>query len=158
MIRPARNVDIPRLVAILKEATEASIYAGVDEVDEAHTKQLLVNLIARHGRSNAVATWAAVSENDGQVEGVLAGMLDRVQGIGKRFFATDLFFVGTKAMPARDATALLAGFESWAWSIPDVIEIHHGFTNVVGSFKRTERLAKRRGFIEFGAIYRKRRP
>lgn len=158
MIRPAIFADIPRICELMVEAQPRSAYAELDEVDVPHVKKLLMAAIPRHGFTNAAGTWVMVAEEAGQVEGSLFGMLDRVQSVGRRLFATDVWwFISDRADP-RDGLRLLDSFDAWAWSVPGVVVIQNGATDVIGNAERTGRILQRRGRRMIGGIYEARRP
>lgn len=157
MIRPAKHVDIPRLVEILVEAHGRSVYAerpGI-EVDVPHTKSLLVNAIQRHGQKIIGGTYVAVAEKNERVEGFILGGLERIQCIGTALYATDLMWICTPQVDARDPARLLEAMIGWAESVPKCREIIEGATRVVGDYARVEKMLKRRGFSQFGVIYAK---
>lgn len=155
-VRPANFVDIPRIVEIIREAHGRSVYAGRGEVDTTYAKRLLAQSIQRHGGTHEGSTLVLVSERAGAVEGVIVGMLDRVQVFGDKLWATDLFFIGTRKMPPMDALAMLNGLAEWAEKAPACIEVKVGVTSVVGDWQRAKGLYERAGFAQVGALYERR--
>lgn len=156
MIRPAKFADIPRLMELLHEMRERSKYANKDEIDLAAAKQLLVGSLQRATGKGPGATCAFVAENDGHIEGFIVGVLDRVYHIGKRLWATDLFFYTTKQAGPRDFERLFDAFEEWAMGNPKVIEIHPGVSDAINSDPtRLGRFYRRRGYAQDGLMFQR---
>lgn len=154
-VREARFVDIPGIISVLKDAFERSIYADATTYDETQMKQILVQSIQRHGHKNYGGTLVLVSETEGEVRGVLVGLLDQVYPAVKALMATDIFFVMTEKADGRDAHAMLKQFMEWAEASPKVIEIHLGVTNAIGDWERTAKLYRRVGLEQCGAMFRR---
>lgn len=155
MIREAKLADIFRLVEVLQEAHERSVYKDRCGVDVNEAKRLLAQAILRHGHRNLGGCLVFVAETDGVVEGLLLATLLRIYEIGDRLMATDVFFVTSERADPRDAGRLLAAMESWAEFNPKAVEVRVGMTGVVGDWRRLAKHYERRGYQPFGAIYRK---
>lgn len=155
MIRPARFADIPRLWALIEEMFLKSIYVGYDEPDMKVAKGLLMQAIQRHGQKGAGGTNCMVFEHDGQVEGFMFSVLDRVYHIGNLLTATDFYTYATDRAPARAGIALVDDFLAWCEGNPKVVEICLGATNAVGDYNRTALLFKRKGLSQTGVMYGK---
>lgn len=155
-VRDALFSDVPKIAALLGAAHARSRYFGTSvDVDVKETKALLVRSIQRHGGATAGATLVMVAETDGEVRGVIVGVLDRILGIGTKLYATDLFFVCAENVDPRDPAALLEAFERWALPNPLVYEAMCGCNDAIGDPERVGKLYERRGWTRAGAIYRK---
>jgi hypothetical protein len=155
LIRPARFADIPAIVAIILEAYAHSIHAGTDvDVDVKVTKALLMQAIQRHGAKGAGGSSLFVAEHNGAIAGFIIGIVDRVQNIGTKLYATDLMFLCAPDAPPGAAGRLVTALVAWARSIPDVRMIYLGASDVVGDWARTEKLYRRKGFAQSGVTYR----
>jgi len=153
MIRDALFGDIMGCVDLLKALHEKSIYAELCGVDEDELKGLLRHSIHHHGGTNRAGTWAQVAENDGELVGLIVGMLSPVYLIGDRLMATDAFYVTGPTCNPRDAIRLLDGFIAWAKDCPKVVEIRCGVTDALGDWKRVGKLYERKGFEPAGAMF-----
>lgn len=158
MIRPANFGDIPRLHDLMKEFHEASVYADTVRFDGAECKRILVNSIKHHAGKRAGGAAVFVAERDGEIEGLIVGLLDRVYHIGVELMATDLFFAGSERVSPRDMLALYDAFLAWAEENDRVVEIVNGATAILGGWEGAEALYRKRGLERFGVIYRKGMP
>lgn len=149
MIRPAKFGDINALVELMKEGHARSKYAGRDEVDVKEAKALLMASIQRHGLKREGGTCVFVTD---QVDGFMMGMVDRVYHVGTKLVAQDLFYYAREGVKPQDAVGLLGAYLDWAESIPNVIEIRNGVTDIIGDVERVEALYRRRGFTRCGVI------
>lgn len=155
MIRDAKAVDIPAIVAFLRECHARSHYAGGPvRVDEQYTKELLVQAIFRHGHVGEGGTWGQVAEHDGKVCGLILGTLQRVYCIGDKLFASDLFWIVNDEAKPGDAMALLRGMIKWARRAPLCVEVRCGATAVVKGPQRAGRMLEAAGMKHYGQIYR----
>ena len=119
-------------------------------------KSLLVNSIQRHGAVGVGGTCVFVSENDGAIDGVIVGVLDRVYHVFDKLSATDLaFYVAPGGSPS-SAGALFDAFFEWAEGIEGVIEVQIGATDMIQDYERTAALYRRKGFTQTGVIYERR--
>lgn len=158
MIRKATFADIPRLVEVLQDGYQRSIYAGRGEIDPREARTLFQHGIQRHGSPMAGGTQVNVAETDGRVEGFHFGMLDRVMHVGTVLTATDVWFVGTARMEATDAFRLLLAFVLWAEANPKVIEIRPADSGAIGDPQdpRKVEIYRRAGLVPVGMIYERR--
>lgn len=154
-IRAAKFADIPRVIEVLREASERSIYARTAEFDRELTRQMLARAMNRHGHHNNGGSMVMVSEKEGVVEGIMVGILDSVYPVFRELMVTDLLFVFSEQAPARDARDMIRALIQWAESNPKVIEIHLGVTSAVGDWERTGKLYERLGLERCGAMYRR---
>lgn len=154
-VREAKFVDIPGITALLEDAFARSIYAEVTEYDPVELKQFVVRSIQRHGHTNIGGSLVLVSEREGNIEGVLIGMLDAVYPCVKGLMATDLFFIMAEKSDRRDAIDMLRRLIAWAEKNPKVIEVHLGVTNAIGDWQRTAKLYEHLGLEPCGGMFRR---
>jgi hypothetical protein len=69
------------------------------------------------------ACFVEVAERFGTVEGFIVGILQRVLHIGTHLQGTDLFWIATPQVEARDPSRLMRNMIAWAEQSPGVIEI-----------------------------------
>lgn len=155
MIRKAAFVDIPRIAELMTALHASSIYATRCGIDIAETKALFMRLMQRHGGKNDGSALVFVAEKDGVVEGFIAGILTRVYHVGDKLVAQDVFLHLTEKADKPDLNRLVSAYLDWANDCPKVVEINLSATDVIGSTARVEKLYRRKGFIQCGAIYRK---
>ena len=158
MIRPAKFIDIPEIVALLHRAFLRSHYArdGVGEIDVKEAKRLLVESIRRHGLIGIGGTYVMVSETAGMIRGLILGTLHRVYSIGNRLMATDLFWVADEDVEPADPYRLMKGMIEWASAAPAVAEIRCGTTAAIAVDPGAAGvILKRLGLVEYGNLYRK---
>jgi hypothetical protein len=154
-VRRANFVDIPRIVAISREAHERSIYANNATFDEIQTKQLCARSIQRHGHTNYCGTLVLVSETSSVVHGFIIGLLDLVYPVLKELVATDLLFIGDDSADPRDAIKMVREVIRWAEGNPKVIEVHLGVTDAVnGDWQRVGALYEHLGLVQCGGMFR----
>lgn len=155
MIRPAKNVDIPRLVELVQEMWKKSSYVDVVEIDEVATHRLFAQFIQRNNFTNDGGTLVMVSEKNGKVEGFFVGLLDRVYHVSKQLMAVDVFLYLTDEAPRIDANNLIDAYLSWATHNPKVVEVKASWTDAIVGADRIEKLYGRKGFRKCGAIYQR---
>lgn len=155
MIRNAAFVDVPGMILMLRDAHARSRYAGTaTEVSDEAATALLTRALVGHGGKGEASSWVQVSEENGEIVGLMVGGLQRVMHVGTTLFATDLYWVMKGQAPARDGIALLRGFLTWAWSSPYVSEVQIA-TRLTGlSDPRVDKILERLGFETSGAVYR----
>jgi hypothetical protein len=157
MIRDAAFADIPRIVAIMRDAHARSRYAreGLCGFDDKEAKRILVNAIQRHGRGRHAGAFVQVSEAPGgSVEGFIAGMLARVYHVGDKLMASDLFWLATPFVPARDPAKLMRNMVAWARAVENVIEIRCGTTAILQDPEKAGRILARLGMDRYGTIWK----
>lgn len=154
MIRPAKFIDVPRIVELMGEMHRHSKYAFVDEVDEAAAHKLVAAFVQRHGGSHDGATLVMVSETEGKVvEGFMLGALDRVYHIGKRLSANDVFLYVSDYAPRTDALRMFEAYMSWATNNPKVAVIKASYTDAIEGAGRMVGVYERKGFHKIGEIF-----
>jgi hypothetical protein len=153
MIRPAKFGDIPRLTDLMREMQGRSCYAHCT-LEEGRFKEICRQAIQAHGGSACLF----VAERDGQVQGFVIGALERLYGIAKERYASDLLTYTAEGADARDGIGLYDALLAWAEEVAeafDVVAIELGATDAVSDHQRTGRLLERKGLTQYGAIYRK---
>lgn len=156
MLRPARHVDVWRIVELLVAKQADSIYAGRVAVDEPVARKLVAALIQRHGAQIDGASCVFVVENDsGTVCAFIIGALSRVYHIGDKLVAQDMFLVADAGAPTTAYSHLIDAYVDWAATCPKVVEINASWTDVVGAGEAMGKAYERKGFTRCGAIYRR---
>lgn len=154
MIRAATMSDLPRSYELLLEMQSKSKYAGEVDVDEAAAKSLLINMVRRHGGTNAGSSCFYVVEAHGKVEGFMIGLLDRVYHIGNRLMASDMYLYCTKAAPRLASSRLIDAYTKWAYDNPKVHEIKASWQNAIGNNSNImDKMLQRKGFQPCGSIW-----
>ena len=156
MIRAAKFGDIPRLAELLEQAHQRSKYRDRTTVNVKEIKSLMVNAIQRHGLVSVGGACVFVSAYDGQADGFIGGMLDRVYHIGDKLSASDFFFYVAPDGSPESAGGLADAYIEWAQGIKDVIVIQLAATDVIQDYERTAALYRRKGFTQTGVIYERR--
>jgi len=155
MIRAAKMVDTPRLVALMVEAQKTSRYAGKGAVDETYAKQLLKELILHNGGRSSEGTLVNVIEVNGQIEGYHIGMQQRIGLVGTKFEAADAQLYTTAQAPPFAFVELLEAFCHWAAFTPRIIAIRPGASDILGkkNLAFMSDIYRRLGFEEVGTIF-----
>ncbi|MBP2230833.1 hypothetical protein J2847_004142 [Azospirillum agricola] len=152
MIRPAKFVDILRLAELAVEMHARSVYADRATLEIDRFKKLCVPAIQNHGKGSCLF----VAETGGRVEGFIVGVIDRLYGISREFYATDLFFYASPAADVRAASRLADAFLGWAEAVPSVIEVRPGVSGAMEAWGRAGKLWERKGLRLDGAMYVRR--
>ena len=155
MIRPARHVDVWRIVELLVKKQGESVYAGRVSVDEPAARKLVTSLIQRHGGSNDGAACVFVAEQDDTICGFIIGALSRVYLIGDKLVAQDMFLVADDGAPAFACSKLIDAYIAWAEACPKVIEINLSWTDILETGPAMGAVYERKGFVRCGAVYRR---
>jgi len=147
-VRPAKFSDILSLCKLAEEMHSRSVYAERCTLDRERFKKVCINSIRTHGKASCLY----VFEDKGRVTGFIIGVLDRVYGIAKEFYATDLFFFVSEEASGRAAPALLDAFTKWGERQPKVVEVFVGVSGAIGDWQRTVKMYERKGFRLDGAM------
>ena len=154
MIRAANFGDLPRLFTLVCDQHEASKYYPDVGVDEPTLRSYLMQGVQRHGGTNSGSTCLFVEEHDGQVEGFVMGILERLYHIGDRLWSNDMFLVCTDDAPKMTASRLIDAYDAWAFNNPKVAKILLSWTDAIGTDgKKIEALYKRKGYHHIGGIW-----
>lgn len=158
MIRTANFADIHGILGLLEYAYGLSVYAGEKvQIDQKEAKRLLLQSISRHGGTNGGATFVQVAEGNGQINGLIVGVLNRVYAIGNRLSATDLFWIAGPTVEPHEPMKLMRNMIDWAWKSPHVVEVKCGVTAVIQDPDGAGKILERIGMKQFGNLYRMER-
>ena len=152
-VRAAKFVDMPSMVGVMERSHRRSRYADCT-FDEIEAKQLLVRCIQRHGHQNYMGSLVLVSENGGEIRGLIVGILDQVYPALKELKATDLLILMDQGADARDFPEMLAQLIEWADANPKVVEVLLGVTDAVIDWKLAAPYYEKAGFEQCGGIFR----
>lgn len=155
MIRPAKFVDVPRIVELLTEMHAVSRYKDRVGVNHKVAHNLAAQCIQKHGGTHDGGSLVYVAERDGVVEGVMIGMLDRVYHIGDMLMANDVFLYCSPRAYPMDMPKLFDAYMQWAQENPRVYEIGASWTDVADGAERIEAMYERKGFRKAGAIWKR---
>jgi len=154
--RAARFADIPALVKLFATVHAASRYATFSGMDSQQAKAVLVSCISQQMTpAGPNVTMTLVCESDGQIDGVLVGVMRRAYEILDILIATDLIFYVRPESHAKVALELRRSFHSWADTWPGTYILRHGVTDAIGDPERSGSLYLTAGFRKAGAIYEK---
>lgn len=154
-IRPARPADIMRIVRVMCEGHAKSIYRDKGCVDERYARSMIATAIQKHGHTHHGGQFLLVAHEGDDITGYYWAFLDRVYQVGDKLSATEIHCYTTERCHPKDSLSMLRQFVDWAHKVPDTIEVLVGKTDIIaeddGSY---ERYLHRKGFAEFGRIYR----
>lgn len=154
-VRSAKFQDIPALVAVWADGHARSRYADTATLDRDEAKGYLMQAIQRHGHRNQGGSLVLVAETDGVIEGFVIGLLDAVYPAMKELRATDLLFICSERVAARDPRTMVQQIIAWAEDNPKVIEVLLGVTDAIGDWSRTAKLYERMGLTQCGGMFRR---
>lgn len=154
MIREAKAVDVPQLIELLRRGYQRSRYAGMGDIAEKPTEQLLLGMILKSGIKALDGTLCNVAEVAGHIVGMHFAAKERVKLIGTKFMASDAFFYVEPGC-GMAAYGLLDRFFDWAGADPRVIEIQSGTDDTIQDWRLTASLYEKYGFEQSGAILRR---
>ncbi len=141
MIRDAKVEDWTQLVALGETLLAKTPYSGI-ELDRQQTLRVYGQCL-----SSALG-FAKVAEQNGEITGLMLGLVDRLWW-SKARFASDLIFYCTDG---RSGVPLLRAFVSWAWTIPGVVEISCAQSSAL-KVGQTGKLYQRLGFKKAGGLW-----
>ncbi len=156
MIRRAIAVDIPQIVALLKEGHERCRFASEAQIDETYAKQLLHRMVMLHGGKGESGVGHFVAEQDGKIIGHIVGHKNRIGEIGDKFYTSDsLFYVAKDASPFVHV-GLLKAFLKWSAEDPRVIRVIPGVSDMIQPYEIAAKIYETMGFTRMGAILERR--
>lgn len=145
-IRPAKFGDIPELCALMLRVHPTTKYAQFSINMDRKAKPLLMESI----RSGNHCLYVSVVGE--KITGFLMGMIDDLYHILNVKYATDLFFYVSPG-DGRGGIGLLDAFIAWAWSIPAVVCIRLGITDIISNdYSRVAKLYERKGLVQEGVF------
>lgn len=157
MIRNAKHQDIPAIMAMLREMHAASKYAGRVEISDKAAENLLMSAIAASGQSGPQASHVIIAEEKGKPVGFFVGVLSRVEHIGNKLTANDIFLYVRPKASQKHVLALVDSYINWASSIRAVIDIMLSWKDTLPGAERIEPLYERKRFTKIGGIWEMRR-
>lgn len=144
VIRDARPGDITQVMALGRMALKSAFYRDLPP-DETGFRRVMMYCIG------SPAQFCQVVEIDGQIEGILAGHVEKIWYSTKKQASDILFFVTPKGTGA--GGLLARRFLRWARQRPGValigISVSYGGVNV----KRTGKMLQKLGLTYVGGIY-----
>lgn len=157
MIRNANSVDIPVIMTMLHEMHAASKYLGRVEISDKAADTLLMGAIAAQGQSGPQASHVIIAEENGKTVGFMVGALSRVEHIGNKLTANDIFLYVRPKASQKHVIALIDSYIEWASSKRAVIDIMLSWKDTLPGAERVEPLYRRKGFVKIGGIWEMRR-
>jgi len=157
MLRAATISDLPRLSQLVLEMHGRSEFVrrGIG-VSEPAAKALLRDAVVRNGRTNDGGTLFNVVEKDGEIEGFMLGILQRVHHIGNRLEAQDFWLYCSPKAPLRASARLIDAYVAWALENPKVADIVLSWTDAAGADgEKIGKLYASRGFTRRGEIWKR---
>lgn len=152
MMRDAKYVDIPALVAMLKRVHAKSKYADRAEVHDKSVEELLLGAVAGQKHRGPNGSYLAVIERDDKIVAFIVGSLSRAYNILDKLVADDIFLISESNRPV-DIIRLIDGYVGWAGSNPNVIEIGLSWSDAVNDGQTMAKLYQRKGFRLAGEQY-----
>ena len=154
MIRPAKMVDVPALVALLSELHPTTRYAHVP-IDPDYARKMLAQMVQRDGHTTVGGSLVRVWEEGETICGFIVGVLDRVYHIGRYLWANDVYLIVQPESDARAMPALLAAYCQWADGNEHVIETRLSWSDATDDGGRMAAVYARMGFTDCGRMYRR---
>lgn len=146
MIRPARFMDAPAIERLIRDQHALTKYALRCAIDDRALTHTVMGLIG--SMNQPTGTHVAVSVENGQVTGFVAGQLSRTYAVLDRYSASDVFLINHGRTGA--ALQLLDSYIEWARANPKVIEIGLSWTDAIEDSDRLAAIYARKGFIKVG--------
>lgn len=147
-VRPARFADALAIERLIRNQHIQSKYADRVTINVKALDQLVLGLIAGMTQQGPGATHVTVLEEEGEVVGFVAGVLNRVYNIGNRLVSNDLFLVNEGK--AGGIFKLIDAYIAWASANPKVIEIGLSWTDAIPGADRLSKIYQRKGFDQIG--------
>ena len=154
IIRPAKFVDIPKIVELLGTATSESKYATTAPLNREQAKRVLVECIGVQADKPGSAM-CFIAERDGELIGIFLGVVRMLYECLDALMISNLVWYVTKDAGGRAALRLFDAFNEWADQAPGHKIYRYGLTD---AFKEPELMAKlmaRRGYRQSGVLMEK---
>lgn len=163
IIRPARAIDVPALIAMLDECLDQSRYAAMGSVDRDVARKFFCYGVQRHGGTTDGSTHLMVAEGkDGVIEAFMFGVLARIYAVGTRLGASDQFLIARRKARAdvklRAMNRLIAEYLAWADANPKVCEISLSRSDTVPGNEGLVKVFERYGFVPHAQSWRRETP
>lgn len=156
MIRNARSVDIPIIVAMLHEMHKASKYFGRVEISDKAAENMLESAIASQGSHGPQGSHVIIAFEKGEPVGFMIGVLDRVYSIGTKLTANDLYLYTRPGASQKHVLGLLDSYVEWASSKRACIEIMLSWSDALPGAAKIAMLYGRKGFVQSGEMFEMR--
>lgn len=157
MIRTAKFQDIPVILTMLHEMLPRSKYAGRSEISDKAADGLITCAIASHGQIGPQGAHVVIAEENGHPVGFMIGLLARVEHIGNKLTANDLFLYVRDGASQKHVLGLIDSYIGWASNIRAVIDIMLSWKDTLPGAERIEAIYSRKGFVKIGGIFEMRR-
>jgi hypothetical protein len=152
MIRPAKHVDIPQIITLLKEGYNRCKYASEAQIDETFAKQMLSRMVMLHGGHGETGVCHFVADDGVQIVGNIVGHKNRIGEIGNKFYTSDsLFYVAQGASPFVHV-GLLKAFLKWSAEDARVIRVIPGVSDMIQPYDIAAQIYESMGFTRMGVI------
>lgn len=142
---------------MLQEMHAVSKYRGRVNISDKAADSLLTCAIASQGQSGPQAAHVILAEEDGKIVGFMIGLLTRVEHIGDKLTANDLFLFVRPGNGVRHVLALIDSYVEWASSKRAVIDIMLSWKDTLPGAEQIEAIYSRKGFTRIGGIFEMRR-
>ena len=153
-IRRATLSDLPGMGEVLRDIHSRSVYAGKAAINPRLANSVFAQSIQRHGGKGESGTWCMVSESEGEITGLIIGMLHPIYQVGEMCTATDLFWITTEKASARDRVGLMLSMVDWAKSHKKVFDIVCAASAAVSDPEKVGKIMRALGFEPFGSLWR----
>lgn len=150
MIRKATYQDAPAIMALIRANHLRSKYAAY-RIAEPALQHVVAAMIAQQGQMGPQGSCVFVAERDGEPVGFIAGILDRIYGIGSKMCAQDLFFINEGGVG--ETLRLLDAYIAWARAIRAVLEIKVSWNDALPGADRVAKLYAHKGFAKCGEVF-----
>ena len=158
MLRRATFSDLPRLLELMVETHARSKYAdrGIS-LDQTVARTILQAALSRNGMQMETAMLLNVVVKDGEVEGFMIGVLQRVHSVCNRLEAQDMWLSCSERAPRGAMQKLIDAYIEWADTNPKVAEISLSWTDVVKGVDGDAlgKVYQRKGFTRAGEIWKR---
>ena len=153
MIRAATPSDIQGMVDVLRWGHQNSLYAHLT-FNEREAARIVMACISRHGKKNQAGTWVQVADKEGEVVGLIVGVLNRVYEVAEEMVASDVWWLATPACGGRDRGGLMLSLRNWAQRPPKCHELAVVASDVMGTAAAAEHVLAHMGLEKCGGIWR----
>jgi hypothetical protein len=152
MIRRAAFNDAPAIMALIRTQHERSKYAGRCRIAEPALEHVVTSIIAQQGQIGPQGSCLFIAEREGKAVAFIAGIVDRIYGVGAKLKAQDLFFVNEHGTVG-DTLKLVDAYLAWARSIRAVLEISLSWIDTMPGAEKVGQLYARKGLRKCGEIF-----
>lgn len=155
MIRRADLDDIPGILRLGLNAFNDSRFSDEETfVDVASAQAFLAHAIGQQGDPETYATHVLIAEEEGQIIGLLIGVIRPLYEVLSRNMLTHVIWYVAPGADGRLAMRLMNELHAWADQNGPVLKVH-SITNSIIAPSLLSRLMRIAGFKQVGAIYEK---